>query len=276
MLKKYLHRSIQLLASAMHPTNKPEDPEPGFSGNYTSWQQASEYATGYDASGILDKVKTATLKVKNGEAVYERDSFVFDQLQHNWPLVAIMEKIAIEKALRLSVLDFGGSLGSGFNYLKKVLPAEVSLNWSIVEQPHFVECGKECFENEELKFFNTIEEVISKRGMPDIVLLSSVLQYIPNHVEITEQLNNLKIENILVDRTAYLAEGNGFWTVQQVPVDIYEASYPAYFFSEKELSEKLFNYNKIYNFSDPFTPPQTVNDIGVFWGGCLYKIKNGK
>ncbi len=49
----------------------------GWSGDYPSWQAALQKCNGYNANNILLKVKDATLKVKKGEAVYERDSVIF-------------------------------------------------------------------------------------------------------------------------------------------------------------------------------------------------------
>src|SRR5881394_1299402 len=45
-----------------------------FEGPFTSWEEARIASGGYDDASILDKVRDATLKVKHGEAAYERDS----------------------------------------------------------------------------------------------------------------------------------------------------------------------------------------------------------
>ncbi len=55
----------------------------------------------------------ATRKVVAGEAVYERDSVVFDHLEYAWPLLACLLQIAAERR-SLRVIDFGGSLGSSW------------------------------------------------------------------------------------------------------------------------------------------------------------------
>ncbi|MBC7921102.1 MAG: methyltransferase, TIGR04325 family, partial [Ferruginibacter sp.] len=39
-----------------------------------SWEAAMREADGYEKPSILETVKAAVLKVKNGQAVYERDS----------------------------------------------------------------------------------------------------------------------------------------------------------------------------------------------------------
>ena len=85
-----------------------------WSGNYTSWQEAKANCTGYDAANILEKCKNALLKVKNGEAAYERDSVLFNQIQYSWGLLAGLQKAALENNGNLCVLDFGGSLGSTY------------------------------------------------------------------------------------------------------------------------------------------------------------------
>ena len=72
LLAKWLHRSF------------PNDVY-GLSGDYRSWGEAMAASTGYDTEIILEKTKTALLKVKNGEAAYERDSVAFDEIQYAWP-----------------------------------------------------------------------------------------------------------------------------------------------------------------------------------------------
>jgi hypothetical protein len=50
-------------------------------GDFQSWNEAQSKTTGYDSEIILEKCKNALLKVKSGEAVYERDSVLFDSIQ---------------------------------------------------------------------------------------------------------------------------------------------------------------------------------------------------
>jgi hypothetical protein len=46
----------------------------GLSGNYQTWAEALAASTGYENEAILEKTRAALLKIKNSEAVYERDS----------------------------------------------------------------------------------------------------------------------------------------------------------------------------------------------------------
>jgi putative methyltransferase (TIGR04325 family) len=83
-----------------------------FEGSYNTWQEADAHCNGYDNMDILEKVLFATLKVKNGEAVYERDSVIFDQIEYSWPVLTGLMWAAAQNSGCLKVLDFGGSLGS--------------------------------------------------------------------------------------------------------------------------------------------------------------------
>ena len=50
---------------------------------YSTWDEALAASTGSDSENILQKVKDSTLKVKYGEAVFERDSVIFDKIQYS-------------------------------------------------------------------------------------------------------------------------------------------------------------------------------------------------
>ena len=82
-----------------------------FEGSYSTWQEADALCNGYDNMDILEKVLSATLKVKNGEAVYERDSVIFDQIEYSWPILTGLMCAAAQNSGCLKVLDFGSSLG---------------------------------------------------------------------------------------------------------------------------------------------------------------------
>lgn len=134
-----------------------------YSGNFREWIDASKLCVGYDAENIFDKVKSAALRVKAGEACYERDSCLFYEKAFNYPLVAHLEKIAMENDNYLDVIDWGGALGSTYYQNRKLLCSEkLNYKWSVVEQVHFVKYGKENLTDEILKFID-IEDVQVKQ-----------------------------------------------------------------------------------------------------------------
>ena len=110
--------------------NKKKDIE--WRGNYASWQEASKNSGGYDAENILNQCQNALLKVKKGEAVYERDGFVFNEIQYSWAVLALLQRAAIENKGALCVVDFGGSLGSSYFQNKAFLEPIKDLKWCAV------------------------------------------------------------------------------------------------------------------------------------------------
>jgi putative methyltransferase (TIGR04325 family) len=205
-------------------------------GNYTSWEDALKKAEGYDAPQILAKVRESTLKVKNGEAVYERDSFIFDEIQYNWALLACLLRIVIENNNELNIIDFGGSLGSSYFQNIHFLNSAKKINWYVVEQEHFVECGKTEIANHQLNFSYTIEECIANNKI-DVLLLSGVIQNLDKPYEWIEKFISYDFQYIIIDRTAFLDADSDRLTIQHVPEIIYKASYPAWFFNEKKFLE---------------------------------------
>ena len=149
----------------------------GWKGSYNTWEEAQKVSIGYDSKEILQKVRASLLKVKNKEAVFERDSVIFDKIQYSWPLLAGLMYACVKSKGELRVLDFGGSLGSTYFQNKKFLDEIDEVSWGIVEQKHFVDVGKKDFQDSRLKFYYDIE-TCKKEQNPNILVLSSVLQYI--------------------------------------------------------------------------------------------------
>lgn len=223
--------------------------EYGWFGNYSSWEEASAHTDGYDKENILEKTKASLLKIKSGEAVYERDSVIFDHKQYPFPLISFVLHSAVEKGTALHVLDFGGSLGSSYFQIKEFLTPQVCTSWNVVEQPHYVSCGKGYFEDGVLHFFNSIEEVHAVHPI-DLVLLSSVVQYLPEPHVFLEKLASFGFKYIIIDRTAFVDESADRLTIQKVWPSVYEASYPSWFFNQKGF---LQHFEEKYTLKAQFT-----------------------
>lgn len=222
-----------------------------FFGSFASWDAAKRHSSSYNNDTILEKCKDASLKVKSGKAVYERDSVLFDKIQYSFPVLAGLLRAAIANGGNLSVLDFGGSLGSSYHQCRDFLRELKSLRWSIVEQPKFVECGKELFESEELKFYYDMDECLINEK-PDVVLLSSVLPYIECPYDLLEDIVTRNFQYVILDRTPVIELESDILTVQKVPKEIYEASYPAWFLSEKKLLTCFDKHYKVLSDFDSF------------------------
>lgn len=239
-----------------------------WSGDYTSWQEAQVHCTGYESNLILQKCKSALLKVKNGEAVYERDSILFDEIQYSWGLLAALEKAALENDGRLCVLDFGGSLGSTYCQNRDFLSSVKELQWCIVEQPHFVDCGKENFENEQLKFYHSIESCLAVHK-PNAVVLSSVLQYLENPDEIINKILKLNVPYLILDRLSLSNEKRDILTVQNVPAQYYESKLGHWFFSYDKLISKFSDRYELVASSPSYADSPLVLNKSV---NCFFKL----
>lgn len=205
----------------------------GFSGNYSTWNEAKASSNGYDSENILNKVKGSLLKVKNGEAVYERDSVLFDEIEYSWPLLTALLWIASRSENKLNVVDFGGSLGSSYFQNRLFLNHLNEFKWNIIEQKHFVECGKEYFKDEHLNFYFDINEC-KKEQNSNAILFLSVIQYIEDPYVLLKKVLNYGFQYIVFDRTTFLEKGESRITIQRVSSKINEASYPLWLFNENE------------------------------------------
>ena len=210
-----------------------------WSGDFKNWQTALQDTQGYSSGEILEKVKNAVLKVKHGDAVYERDSVLFEKIEYSWPLLASLMWVATKNNSSLKVLDFGGSLGSSYFQNKKFLDELSYVEWNVVEQENFVTTGRDCIEDQTLQFFNSIDECISKKGKPDILILSCTLPYIEKPYQLITELMNYDILHLIIDNTFFNYEDKDRITIQKVPPSIYPVSYPCWFLSYKKLLEIL-------------------------------------
>lgn len=241
----------------------------GWSGNYSSWEAAEKKCPGYNSDLIFNKVKAALLKVKNGEAVAERDSVLFDKIPYSFPLLSSLSLVALADN-RLNVLDFGGSLGSSY-YHNKILSKNVKdFQWNIVEQKHFVEEGKKTFANQELHFYYTIEECLNEQKI-NVVLLGSVLQYIEKPYQLINEVTSKNIDYIIIDRTPILKNNKDRITIQKVPKGIYKAQYPCWILNESKLINHISakGYELIFDSESN----EKMNIIDGYLKGYFFKLK---
>lgn len=206
-----------------------------YSGDFRTWEEARRHSIGYDAAAIVERVKEATLKVKRGEAAYERDSVLFDRVEYSYPLLVGLLRAAVACGGRLSVVDIGGSLGSTFFHCRNLLEPGTSVNWRVVEQPAFADVGRRYFQSDSLSFSNDLDDCL-KTQAADIVILSSVLPYVENPHALLDEIANAA-PRVLIDRTPLRDALPDRLTVQSVPATIYgfPTSYPAWILNREGL-----------------------------------------
>jgi putative methyltransferase (TIGR04325 family) len=249
---------------------------PGWSGNYENWQDALKDSTSYDNREIFNKVKESSLKVKKGQVVFERDSVVFHKAEYNWSLLAYLLWIAAQNDKQLSVVDYGGSLGSVYYQHRKFLSVIKKLRWNIVEQKQFVNLGQKHFQDETLKFYPDINSCLTHHS-PDVLLISGTIQYLAEPFIFLNQLKRYNFKYIIIDLTGFFINKSekSRITIQKVPPNIYQASYPCWIFNEQELLNSIpTKYQLIYSGNSYLGENLSVdNNLKFNYRQYLFKAK---
>lgn len=233
-----------------------------FTGDYPSWSEAGAAAGGYDSKEILERVAAATRRVVNGEAVYERDSMVFDHIEYSWPVLASLLRVALQsKSLR--VVDFGGSLGSTLRQNRRFLKdLPVPVSWRVVEQDHFVERGLQEFSTPTLGFDRSIPEAAARGA--DVVLFLSSLCYVAEPRVFLEQAAEAA-RYVIIDRFPLIPGGRDRVVLQRVTEPIYSATYPIRLFGAEHIESGLLaGWRPIERWDCDLQPGAQVRWVGYF------------
>jgi putative methyltransferase (TIGR04325 family) len=219
-----------------------------FDGDYASWNEASKQCANPDTGQVLEKVLAGTLKIQRREPLNEKDAF-FGRPQYNLGLMCSLLSAAIHSDKRLNVLDFGGSLGISYFNSSEFLQDVSALSWSVVEVPKLVEAGRKHLQSDELRFYETVEECL-RDNAPNIIVLSGVLQYLPDPWETLNNLLQIGAPYMFIDRTGTIDSDRDRLTVQHVPEWIYRYDQPAWFLSETKLLSAIAfaNYTCLLDF----------------------------
>lgn len=200
-----------------------------YNGDFKSFREAAKLCGGgYSTETIFNKVKNAALAVANGEAAYERDSFLFYEKAINYNLMMYLQMIIMKEGF-LKICDWGGALGSTF-FQHRELIETWECSWTIVEQPHFVQFGKRELAGGRLNFAESLDEIKEC----NCILFSSVLQYLEHYEEVISAACKKQPSYVIIERTP-VSDKSKIW-IETVHEPIYEAMYPCYVFKESELT----------------------------------------
>ena len=200
-------------------------------GDYSDWSTASVLCQGYDSDEIAATVIKAVRDVHHGKAFYARDGVAFFRKDFNWQLITFVERVAFATGKSINVLDFGGAFGDAYLQNREMIEKFVS-SWTVVEQVSFINQANTLPCVPKLSF----QDAIGACQVPiDLVIVSSVLQYIADYQKVIDGLVGLRSRGIFVDRTGFVPDDQSVnrITKQFVRKPIYDASYPCYFFSKR-------------------------------------------
>ncbi len=100
----------------------------------------------------------------------------------------------------------------------------------MVERHHSVRAGRDHIQSDTLRFYPSNEECPTE-SMPNVVLLSSVMQYLSNVDDLIERINDTRARILIIDRLPFHRGVIDKIRIQTVPERIYHASYPMRVFS---------------------------------------------
>lgn len=212
-----------------------------FQERYESWGHArSICGSGYESELILHKTLNSTKAVLSGSAKYCRDSVLFQGIDYNYPLHWFLACYALRNSGKLCVVDVGGGFGALYAQHKQILPGNVKLSWHILEQSSYYDYGIELFrDNDEVDFHKSLDAILISD--PPILLLSGVLMYLEDPFSMIYDLRKkFPASPILIDRTIVSrVPHESYITIQRVPAEIFEASYPMWVMSTEDIKTSL-------------------------------------
>ncbi|MFN7684627.1 MAG: methyltransferase, TIGR04325 family [Oligoflexia bacterium] len=243
-------------------------------GCYSSYAEALKAAGGsYSDPKILEKVANATRQVRDGRALFERDSVIFEHPEYSWPLLASVFAAAASRQAQsnaLQVVDLGGALGTHYFQLRPFLKG-IFAKWQVVEQEPFAVLGQREFSDNCLSFTNSAATSVRE---PDILICASVLQYLPDPESVLAECLSKRPRYVFVERTPLVERGGDFWTVQNVPSSIYSARYPCRVFSRQALQTLLGLSREGYTLIAELPTLQLSGDR-ILSGGFWFEAKEG-
>ena len=189
----------------------------GIVGRYRTWEDALRATGPYrpEMAALIESVR----KYRDGEPSflnrYDPSSRVV------WyPLLAGLLTASARCGGRLSVLDFGGSLGQtwfGLEYALRYLPCPAT--WCVVDQPECVDAGARSFQSDRLRFYGSVEDAAAKHDL-NTVVCSSTLQYLDRPYETLDMLARLRLPNVILDRTVVSKDDAERIMRQHTPADM--------------------------------------------------------
>lgn len=189
----------------------------GILGSYRTWEDALQATGPYqpEMTVLIETVRKYRDREPSFLNRYDPSSRVI------WyPLLAGLLTAGIRCEGRLSVLDFGGSLGQtwfGLEYALRYLPFPTT--WCVVDQRECVEAGAQLFQSDQLRFYASVEAAASAQAS-NTVVCSSTLQYLDQPYDTLDMLARLRVPNIILDRTVISNGDTELIMRQRTPADM--------------------------------------------------------
>jgi putative methyltransferase (TIGR04325 family) len=252
---------------AKFPPDPARENEIYFRGHYSCWSEAIQDGHFYDTQDKFDKILKAAIKVRDGQAAASRQGILLGEIPHSFPLIAA----ALFAASRnlLSVLDFGGSLGTHYFHNRAFFSHLSRLSWSVVELDDIVQAGNHHLADNQLRFYPSIKDCLRHQPKPNLIVISGVLAYLENPWIILAELLDADASYLFIDRTALIDSLRDRLTIQHVPAYIYRSDHPSWFLSERKFLNALQSAHYQTLRKLPQAEHYNLPDANVFFRGFI-------
>jgi putative methyltransferase (TIGR04325 family) len=166
-------------------------PDEIWKGVYRSFPDVPASGDGHYSAEWLDRLRS---EVKDVRKSAWSDDFA---LEHD-------QLVLLAVALRsFRLLDYGGAAGQTYDYLKRVLPPSVSIEYELIELPNVAELARDLHSvDASVRVGSTLDGVQSS---PDIVFVKGVLQYIDDYEPLLRRLFGLGARFVLLEKFSGVA-----------------------------------------------------------------------
>ncbi len=153
--------------------------------------------SGYENPKLVKSIVEKTLSYRQRIAIKEFQPGEF-------PVIAA---VGLIRGHDVTVLDFGGGSGGHGLVAKQAFSESLSVNWNVVETKMMTLESIECNPPNDVNFFPSIKECLSRYPRIDLVFSNSAIQYTRNPAKIVGELVETKAQFIVFTRTP-LTEGD--------------------------------------------------------------------
>lgn len=214
-------------------------------GSFQDYQSAAKACgpRGYEDADLIEVVRAKTRQfIPRLQGAGGRRELTESELFVVWAALAAAGGAAVR------VLDFGGACGTHFHVADAAYAGRIRFDWTVLETPAMVEAARE-FKAPGLAFYSQIAELPDlQSGPPDLLLCSSSLQYVPQPLDVFDQLLSLRPRYVCLTRMP-IAPGHGLvFSVQRsrlsnngpgrapIPIADREMRYPIALISDEQLA----------------------------------------
>ena len=205
-----------------------------------SWELAVRKSSGYESVNIVEPVVTAARRVQHDLESSNFSNSRYQQIAAGMLYCISQGRFNAGEPIR--VLDVGGGGADYFRYFQTFAP-QINFDWTVLETPFMAEAMSNEFGQSlsNLRWVNSIENT---GEIYDVVLCSSVFQYVENPIELLATLV-AKSGYLIVNRIPLVDASEHFVAVQRIISNGKRASYPVHFFAEKKFLKEMSQYGDV-------------------------------